>query len=573
MHAQSRPTNFYDPNAKEIVQVGINVQLCKRLMLVWLHGVNRCAIMHWKTVDCDFIKVGSIIEIAVKPIELREETFWAPYEVTKCIKVLETVKNEVKIQDYTCFALYEVDFANRNPMFDDYSAISGNYILDSEIGNVLLERTAKSDEGIHASKKIIEDHNGKNGPSKVVGWFKYVRCLVPAAMIQQGCDVREEVYSYVWRMEEVLGTMAAYKAKQSRILSETIPAEKLPDWTKEDDVARQKRQARLEFEANQTKAQAGPPSAVSGSTFSDSVFPHETTRQPAPAPVYNLPPGAPVLPNFGYDVYGTARPSTEGLFHRARQTAQEQAEFAQQAAREAEQQAELRARQQAEQQAQLRAQQQADRAQQAAREAEHHAQQRAQQAAREAELQAQQRAQQQAQHANHSAFSAYGAAGPVGNGPYSAPSLGNGQYAPSVASSRGTDQYGPSAAPPAPQSNSGAFGFGYAGQPAAPSHMPPHRQITIEELAKKLDDLTAYVYRQDREKEALHSEKEALHQTNCHLRNGLAKIIFAAESMIDIPKVKAQMKIQDIDTFNVLEDAIAEVKAASSDQQFRPRGY
>ncbi|EFP06483.1 hypothetical protein CRE_08385 [Caenorhabditis remanei] len=515
MHAQSRPANSYDANANEIIQVGINVQLCKRLMLVWLHGLNRCAIMHWKTVDCDFIKVGSIIEIAVKPIELREETFWAPYEVTKCLKVLETVKNEVKIQDYTCFALYEVDFANRDPMFDEYSAITSNYILDSEIGNVLLERTAKNQEGfLHTSKKIIEDH--KTGPSKVMAWFKYVRCLVPAAMIQRGCDVQEKVYSYVWRMEQVLGTMAAYKAEQSKIQSESILADELPQLTKEDDVARQKRQARLEFEANQTRIHADLPSAVSGLSLSDSVFTHGTVRQQAPAPVNNLPPAAPAQP--GYDVYGTARPSTEGLFHRARQHAKEQAQLAQQAAREA----------------------------------EHHAQQ---------------RAQQQTQHAaysNYSTFSGYTAAGPAENG----------QHGHSVASSRGTDQFGPSAAPSALQSHSGAYGPGYAGQPAAPSHMPPsQRQITIEELAKKLDDLTAYVYRQDREKEALHSEKEALHQTNCHLRNGLAKIIFPTESMIDIPKVKEQMKIHDSETFNTLENAIAEVKAASSDQQSRPRGY
>ncbi|EFP10539.1 hypothetical protein CRE_29063 [Caenorhabditis remanei] len=146
------------------------------------------------------------------------------------------------------------------PSHDEYSTISSNFLLNSEIGNVLLERTE--------SKEHFPTHPRRS--SKITTeklrswrWFEYVRCLIPAVMIQRGCDVREEVYSYVWRMEQVpdFSFQENFRAKLTKTVSrfmgsgiqyiplfnscrfihrEVIQAEAIPHLAKEDDMARQK---------------------------------------------------------------------------------------------------------------------------------------------------------------------------------------------------------------------------------------------------------------------------------------------------------------------------------------------
>ncbi|PIC35117.1 hypothetical protein B9Z55_014571 [Caenorhabditis nigoni] len=295
----------------------------KNIMLAYVFKYRTSAVIFWKSFKD--IRVGDVFTCRLEEIPRSKETLNADFRITDIVEKRD-VGLSILVSGSECYCNLPIDLSQPLTMYQDYSNRTGNFVLASgEVGSILLDNAARDVTGNTGAAAITDRYRGKPGSSDMVAQCQYTECLVPPAMLNRAGD-HEDVF-FAWKVIQVIGTNQSFEFNEAESKKRNLGPD-AHELEEDDDISRQKRQAKLAYEASLRREQGmhssassniGPfQSQPSGSQYANSerygtphgsrMFGSEQGFCTAPQSVNAGPSRSetPIAPSFDADPYQTS---------------------------------------------------------------------------------------------------------------------------------------------------------------------------------------------------------------------------------------------------------------------------
>ncbi|UMM29511.1 hypothetical protein L5515_011831 [Caenorhabditis briggsae] len=230
----------------------------KNIMLAYVFKYRTSAVIFWKTFKD--IRVGDVFTCHLKKIPMSAKTLNADFEITDIVEKRD-VGLSILVNASECYCNLPIDLSQPLTMYQDYSNRTGNFVLASgEVGSILLDNSARDVTGNKGAAAITDRYRGKPGSSDMVAQCQYTECLVPPAMLNRAGD-NEDVF-FAWKVIQVIGTNQSFEFNEAESKKRNLGPD-AHELEEDDDISRQKRQAKMAYEASLRREQEMHSSASS----------------------------------------------------------------------------------------------------------------------------------------------------------------------------------------------------------------------------------------------------------------------------------------------------------------------